>query len=242
MSRQPRAHEPGALSYVEMIANSRREIFGDEADRVAFSELVERYAPRCHVQIHAYCWSQRAIHMVVRVTDIPLGSFISRLASQHAKGVNGRLGYRGNLFAGRYRQTILEAPSGLLNAVHEIHLTAIEQGAMDVAARYDWSSHGAYAGSFKPSWLTTELVLRALEAEYGAGSAGYNAFINRRTGSATMAGGAGATDCANSPGKAEGISIRARPTRSSPVANSVDATVDAMGTASRLTVVPRRDH
>lgn len=182
MSRSARPHQPGTLSYIQLVANARREVFIDDADRAYFSELVARFAPACHVRVHAFCWSYRAASMVVQVAQIPLASFIRRLASQHARRMNLKEGYQGNLFGARYRATRLATPTELLNAVREVHLIPIEQGAAPGVQESRWSSHDAYGGTAKPAWLRTQLVMQALEAEYGAGVDGYVAFMSDHRG------------------------------------------------------------
>lgn len=182
MSRPPRSHQTGTLSYIQLVANARREVFSDDTDRAFFADLVGRFAPKCRIRVHAFCWSNRVASMVIQVANIPLGSFVRRLASQHARRMNAKQGYQGNLFGARYRETRLRTPEELLDAVQDIHRMPIEEGRTEESpSGISWNSHGVYSAVAKPpAWLKTALVMQAVEGEYGSGAEGYAAFMRSR--------------------------------------------------------------
>jgi hypothetical protein len=54
MARKPRVEFEGALYLVIVRGNHRRDIFGDESDRVNYLERIEHYRERYEAVVYAY--------------------------------------------------------------------------------------------------------------------------------------------------------------------------------------------
>src|SRR5437899_279416 len=92
MSRRSRLHVPGGVYYVVQRSNARQPIFTEEADYATFERLLSTMLVRCRVRAHAYCWETDAIHLVLQISDMPVGRLMQRLSSQYARRVHRRAG------------------------------------------------------------------------------------------------------------------------------------------------------
>src|ERR1700760_3237419 len=163
MSRRSRLHVPGGVYYVVQRSNARQPIFTEEADYATFERLLSTMLVRCRVRAHAYCWETDAIHLVLQISDMPVGRFMQRLSSQYARRIHRRAGELGHLFQQRYRALLIDPDVYLLRLMRYLHGLPLRPG---FAAEPEWShrlsSHGAYAGLTRTPWLTTSLGLRML--------------------------------------------------------------------------------
>ena len=174
MARLRRLHVPGGIHYVILHSNEGREIFSEPADYEAFTKLVERCVRRCRARVHAFCWTPREVHLAVQVSTVPLGRLVQRLAGQHARAMNRKLGQHGHLFQQRYWAVLLQQQSDLPEVVRHIHLSPLRAGLLKNAgvkeadqqemSEYAWSSHNTYLGFAKIAWVTTSTVFRMLES------------------------------------------------------------------------------
>lgn len=164
MARLRRLHVPGGIHYVILHSNEGREIFSEPSDYEAFTKLVERCVRRCRARVHAFCWTPREVHLAVQVSTVPLGRLVQRLAGQHARAMNRKLGQHGHLFQQRYWAVLLQQQSDLPEVVRHIHLTPLRTGLVKDAIDYTWSSHNTYLGFAKIAWVTTSTVFRMLES------------------------------------------------------------------------------
>lgn len=164
MARLRRIHVPGGIHYVILHSNEGREIFPEPGDYESFTKLVERGVRRCRARVHAFCWAPREVHLAVQVSTIPLGRLVQRLAGQHARAINRRLGQHGHLFQQRYWAVLLQQQTDLPEVVRHIHLTPLRAGLATDPGEFAHSSHNTYLGFAKISWVTTSTVFRMLEA------------------------------------------------------------------------------
>ena len=162
MARRPRLHAPGAFYHVTLRGNHRQPIFFRDADRDLLDNLVADSLERLAARLHAYCWMPNHLHMLVQVSDTPLGRLIHRIASAYARIVQKRLATTGHLFERRYHAVLVDADNYLLTLVRYIHLNPVQAGIVRNPADYAWSSHTVYLGRRSSAWVTTEFVSRLL--------------------------------------------------------------------------------
>ena len=162
MSRRSRLHVPGGVYYVVQRSNARQPIFTDEADYATFERLLSTMLVRCRVRAHAYCWETDAIHLVLQISDMPVGRLMQRLSSQYARRVHRRAGELGHLFQQRYHALLIDPDVYLLRLIRYVHMLPVRAGKMTDAGDYTFSSHLAYLGVANTPWLTTNVALRML--------------------------------------------------------------------------------
>lgn len=162
MSRRARLHVPGGLYYVVQRGNANQPIFSNPTDYATFEGLLAAMLLRCRMRAHAFCWTDRTIHLAIEIAEMPIGRLMQRLTSQYAREVHRKLGRSGHLFQQRYQALLVDPQAYLLPLVRHIHTVPVRVGLTRDASEYPLSSHRAYLGINTPPWLTTGQVLRAL--------------------------------------------------------------------------------
>jgi putative transposase len=162
MSRRSRLHVPEGVYYVVQRSNARQPIFTDPADYLTFERLLATMLARCRARVHAYCWETGAIHLVVQISDMPVGRLMQRLSSQYARRVHRRQGESGHLFQQRYQALLIDPEAYLLKLIRYLHLLPVRSGRVTSPDEDDLTSHRAYLGARQVPWLTTAVALRML--------------------------------------------------------------------------------
>ena len=162
MSRRSRLHVPDGIYYVVQRGNARQPIFAEAADYAAFERLLSATLVRCRARVHAYCWETHAIHLVLQISDVPVGRLMQRLSSQYARRVHRRRGEPGHLFQPRYHALLIDPNAYLLKLIRHVHRVPVRSGVVSDPAGYTLSSHLAYTGTTRTPWLTKSVALRML--------------------------------------------------------------------------------
>jgi hypothetical protein len=164
MTRPKKQHRPGGIHYVVLFGNGGQEIFQDEADRQNFMELLGVAQARCNAGILGFCLGQRDARLVVRVSDVPVGRLVQRVATQYSRNNHAKYGTAGYLFQHPYRAYLLEGTTHLLDIVRHVHLAPLEMGLTEDLDAYRWCSHRFYLGLESLDWLRPETVREMLIA------------------------------------------------------------------------------
>jgi len=177
MTRPKKQHRPGGIHYVVLFGNGGQEIFQDDADRQNFIELLAVARARCNAEVFAYCLTRREARLVVRVSDVPVGRLVQRIATQYSRNNHAKYATAGYLFQHPYRAYLLEGTAHLLDIVRHVHRAPLEMGVTEDPDEYRWCSHRAYLGLESPEWLNRVPVLELLGSfdqvgEFGASPAG----------------------------------------------------------------------
>lgn len=175
--RRPRLHVPGACYHVTLRGNHREDIFFSEADRCLLDRYVAAARERVSVRIHAYCWMTNHIHLLVQVSDVPLGAFMQRIGARYARAVHSRIPTTGHLFQNRYHALLVDVDRYFLQLLRYIHLNPVRAGLVADPAEYAWSSHRAYLGLAQIDWLTTEFGLGLFGTAVGRARGSYRDFV-----------------------------------------------------------------
>ncbi|HEX4675767.1 MAG TPA: hypothetical protein VH209_10590 [Steroidobacteraceae bacterium] len=182
MTRPKKQHRPGGIHYVVLFGNGGQEIFQDDADRQYFSELLAVARARCNAEIFAFCLTRRDARLVVRVSDVPVGRLVQRVATQYSRNNHAKYATAGYLFQHPYRAYLLEGTTHLLEIVRHVHLAPLEMGVTADLDGYRWCSHRAYVGLESLDWLNQGPMLELLagEAIGGGGAQTYQQFMSAR--------------------------------------------------------------
>ena len=128
MTRPKKQHRPGGIHYVVLFGNGGQEIFQDDADKENFIELLSVARSRCNAEIFAFCLTRRDARLVVRVSDVPVGRLVQRVATQYSRNNHAKYATAGYLFQHPYRAYLLEGTTHLLEIVRHVHLAPLEMG------------------------------------------------------------------------------------------------------------------
>jgi putative transposase len=178
MARPPRLHVPGGFYHVTLRGNHRQPIFFAESDRALLDEIVADVLARLAARLHAYCWMTNHIHMLMQISDAPLGSIILRIASKYARRVQARLQTTGHLFERRHHAILVDEDHYLLTLIRYIHLNPVRAGLVRRPSDYPWSSHAEYSGRRQQAWVTTSFALQMLGSQPDAARNAYCELID----------------------------------------------------------------
>jgi hypothetical protein len=162
MTRPKKQHRPGGIHYVVLFGNGGQEIFQDDADRQNFMDLLGVAQARCNAEILSFCLGRRDARLVVRVSDVPVGRLVQRVATQYSRNNHAKYGTAGYLFQHPYRAYLLEGSTHLLDIVRHVHLAPLEMAVTEDLDAYRWSSHHVYLGLQKLDWLRQATVRELL--------------------------------------------------------------------------------
>ncbi len=159
MPRKPRIHYPGAFYHVMVRGNAKGNIFFTENDREYFYLLLQETTIHYQYRLHGFCLMSNHVHLIIEVDDVPLSKIMQNICFRYARYINMSFNRVGHLFQGRYNAILVEADYYLLILIRYVHLNPIRANMVKNLNDYPWSSHHAYSGRAKFSFLTTDFVL-----------------------------------------------------------------------------------
>jgi putative transposase len=159
MPRPPRFQEPGAIYHVTSRGTEGRPIFLDDLDReiflTTFAEVVEEREWMCP----AYCLMTNHFHLLVQTPDPDLAAGMHGVNGTYANYFNRRHNHIGHLFQSRYKATVIERDSHLLESSRYVVLNPVRAGICRRPGYWQWSSYRATAGYVAaPAFLAVDWV------------------------------------------------------------------------------------
>ena len=165
MPRAPRVHVPGGFYHVTLRGNHRERIFLGPRDRGRLNDITADALERSDALLHAYCWMTNHLHMLVQVSDRPLGELMHRIGMRFARAVQRHVPTTGHLFENRYHASLVDTDAYFLQLLAYIHLNPVRAGLAHAPGQYPWSSHAEYAGTRCQPWVTTDFGLAMFHAD-----------------------------------------------------------------------------
>ena len=188
MPRGARLDAPGALHHVMVRGIERGLLFRDDRDRAEFVAPLAQVVHRTGLIVLAWALLRNHLHLLVRTPPAPRGlpyrpilpAAMRQLLTGYAGAFNRRHKRVGHLVQNRYRSTLVDAETYLVELVRYIHLNPLRAGiARDLAAlaRYPWSGHSAILGHVDRPWQATTEVLDYFGAARRTACRQYRAFV-----------------------------------------------------------------
>lgn len=179
MSRPLRIEFPGAFYHIMARGNARLPIFEDDDDRKVFFTLLVEFVDRFHCLCHAYCLMDNHYHLLIETVEANLSRAMRHLNGVYTQWFNRRHDRVGHLFQGRYKASLVQQGSYLLELCRYIVLNPVRAKAVKNVGEYAWSSYQATAGfSGKPPFLTVDWVLSQFGEMQKEAQDGYRQFID----------------------------------------------------------------
>jgi putative transposase len=190
MARPLRYEAAGAVYHVMARGDGGKNVFDDDKDRYAWTDLMEKAHGRFGWRVHAWVLMGNHFHVLLETPEPNLVTGMKWVLGVFSQGWNRRRGRRGHVFQGRYKAVVVngEAADGSYFKIvaDYIHLNPVRSGWVggNTGARlrsWRWSSFGAYAGGKVPDWLETDRVLRAFQlSEDARGGKAYGGYLEAR--------------------------------------------------------------
>jgi len=187
MARPLRIQFENAYYHVTCRGNSGQEIFSNDADRLAFLDLLERSHDIYQAEILAYVLMSNHFHLFVKTPLGNLQEFMRHFNISYTSYYNWKHGRRGHLYQGRYKAFLVDADQYLQEISRYIHLNPIRvrnRSAMNLKEKeaylrkYRWSSYGGYLlRSGRRNFLEVEEVLGYFGGDNPGGRRKYEDFV-----------------------------------------------------------------
>lgn len=158
MSRPNRIHASGGVYYVLQSSERHKPMFADCEDYLSFERLLARALKRTGAFALAYCWTPQAIHLIVRVSETPLGRLMQGVTSAYARKIHVRDGESGHFFGARYKAALIDADAYLLKLIRYVHYAPVLAGLAADLNAYEHTSHAVYVGEREASWVSVRRV------------------------------------------------------------------------------------
>jgi putative transposase len=178
MARLLRLEFEGALYHVTGRGNARALVYGDDADRRRFLDLLWAAVARRGWLCHAYCLMGNHYHLVVETPAANLGRGMRDLGGVYTQAFNRRHGRSGHVFQGRYHAVLVQRDVHLLELCRYVVLNPVRARLAARAEDWLWSSYRATAGlAARPEALCTDWVLGQFGRRRRAAQRAYAAFV-----------------------------------------------------------------
>jgi len=157
MARLPRVVVLDVPHHVTQRGNARQAIFGRDADRLTYLDLLRQYGELYDLSLLGYCLMSNHVHLVV----IPhaaqsLAQTLKHTHGRYAAYWNVRQGSSGHVWQGRFYSCPLD-DSHLWAALRYVELNPVRAGMVETAGQWRWSSARVHCGAAVPeSWLELE--------------------------------------------------------------------------------------
>lgn len=150
-----RLHIPGGCYHVIGRGLERRYIFEAEADKLDFLRRFGEYLPKCEVQCLAWAIMSNHYHFLLRVGSHPLSKLMAPLLGGYASYYNRSYNRAGYVFQNRFKSTLCDEESYLLELIRYIHLNPMRAGMIDSLSELDsyaWTGHAGILGIGTKPW------------------------------------------------------------------------------------------
>jgi len=147
MARLPRLTLAGHPHHIIQRGNNRQAIFASATDYALLLELIEEYARKFRVALHAYVLMSNHFHLLATPEDAEgVPQMMQALGRSYVRRFNARQSRTGTLWEGRYKSTLIQTERYLLACMVYIDLNPVRAGLVADPADYPWSSHLHYVG------------------------------------------------------------------------------------------------
>ncbi len=144
MARLPRVVITDVAHHVTQRGNARQVILADDADRIAYVELLRQYSELYRLSLLGYCLMSNHVHLIaVPHTPEALGQTLKQTHGRYAAYWNARGCSSGHVWQGRFYSCPLDE-SHLWTALRYVELNPVRAGMVEAAERWRWSSAAAH--------------------------------------------------------------------------------------------------
>ena len=180
MSRPLRLEFEGALYHLTARGDRREPIFEDDADRVAWLEVVGQGLERFDATACAYCLMGNHFHLVVQTRQANLSRLMRHVNGVYTQRYNRRHAKVGHLFQGRFKAVVVDKEAYFLEVCRYVDLNPVRARMVKRPQDWSWSSYRAHTGQDAgPDWLDSLSVHRrlAVRAPIREGPSAYARFV-----------------------------------------------------------------
>lgn len=160
--RRARKISISGIYHTIMRGIDKQNIFYDDADRILFMSLLEKYLKKYHIDDFAYVLLDNHVHLLIKDNSQKLSSFMQSLYSQYALKFNKKYDRVGHLFQDRFFSEPVEDDEYLLTVFRYI-LKNPQLAGLGKIHFYKWSSYSAYKSN--KTFVKKDFLIKVLGNE-----------------------------------------------------------------------------
>lgn len=144
MARLARVVVPGLPHHVTQRGNRRQKVFFGDGDYAFYRNLIAESCREARVAVWAYCLMPNHVHLILVPRDEDgLRAALARTHARYSRHINGREGWRGFLWQGRFASVAMDEPH-LLAGIRYVELNPVRARLVRRARDWPWSSARAH--------------------------------------------------------------------------------------------------
>ncbi|MES9902573.1 MAG: transposase [Sedimenticola sp.] len=146
MPRKPRFFLPNVPVHIIIRGNSRKAVFAETGDYLAYLAWLEEGASTHECQVHAYVLMTNHVHLLVSADNpLNLSKLPQYVGRKYVQFFNHKYGCSGTLWEGRFKASSIDSDHYLLACQRYIELNPVRANMVEKPAEYRWSSYHANA-------------------------------------------------------------------------------------------------
>jgi putative transposase len=142
MARLPRLCPAGIAQHIIQRGNNRQVCFADEQDLQIYAHWLNEYATEFDVAIHAWVFMTNHVHLLATPGEVgAVSAMMQALGRRYVRYFNRQYRRSGTLWEGRFKSSLVQSESYLLQCYRYIELNPVRAGMVANPADYRWSSY-----------------------------------------------------------------------------------------------------
>jgi putative transposase len=163
MPRKPRFYLPGYPVHIVQRGNSKGNVFFEDADYKAYLEWLQEGSEWYEVPVHAYALLPNEIHILASPGDKESASRMMQYQGRrYVPYINAAHNRSGTIWQGRYKASLIEPETCLLNSMVYIETLPVRNGLSKSPGPYKWSSYKANAQGKNNPLVTPHDIFKSL--------------------------------------------------------------------------------
>lgn len=147
MPRSGRIVLPGFPHHVIQRGHNKQDIFLENGDYEYYLESLRNWRRQYDVKLYAYCLMTNHVHLLLEPqSPAGLAQLMKRVAGRQTRYFNSKYSRYGTLWEGRFKSSIVDTETYLLNCARYIELNPVRACLVEYPEKYTWSSYREHVG------------------------------------------------------------------------------------------------
>ena len=188
MPRRPRVHLPGFPLHLVQRGHNRDACFFSDEDFLAYRHWLGEALKDSGCMLHAYVLMTNHVHLLLTPPEAEsVPKLVMSLGRRYVQYINKTYQRTGTLWDSRYKSSLVQAETYLLQCQRYIELNPVRAGMVDDPAQYRWSSYRANALGQEDALLTPHEIFLRIAADEAERQAAYRALFRHELDTAAIA-------------------------------------------------------
>ena len=163
MPRKPRFYLPDYPVHIVQRGHNKKNVFFENEDYKAYLDWLQEGSEWYEVPIHAYALLPNEIHILASPSEKEAASRMMQYQGRrYVPYVNAAYGKTGTIWQGRYKASLIDPETYLLNCMIYIENLPVHEGLVKSAGAYKWSSYKANGQGKNNTLITPHSVYKGI--------------------------------------------------------------------------------